>query len=481
MAKTNKKAAIIHWLQTQILHPLVLKIYHFQINRFETKIGFETEYYPIYVNEVNQTFSTKVSSQEMNLQLKLQPLAIQAGIPTPGIQNKILEDLQKVRSRYYWKNRRLQHLYASKRLSEEVYQARRTILHQALKADEAHVLSHFQASEQLEQAKLNYEAKANELQSALQASQTKWAKRRDELLARASQKHEMRLRTWQPKLDQIEAKLRTLETSMDQAEAALPEGVILRLEDLSMHFGGLKAVNQLSFDVKRGEIFGLIGPNGAGKTTVFNCITRFYKATSGKIYYRNRFGEALDLANFKVHQVIQEGIVRTFQNVELIWELNVLENLLVAAHTLYKTKFFGQLFNIKRLRKEDQIMRQKAKQILNDLNLSNYTYFYPLGLPYGILKKVELARTLMVNPDLIILDEPAAGLNDLETEGLKETIKTIQKQYNATIFLVEHDMGLVMDVCDTVCAISFGKKLAIGTPKDIQQNKTVREAYLGGE
>jgi len=126
-------------------------------------------------------------------------------------------------------------------------------------------------------------------------------------------------------------------------------------------------------------------------------------------------------------------------------------------------------------------MRQKAQDVLADLDLTNYAYFYPFGLPYGILKKVELARTLMANPDLIILDEPAAGLNDAETASLKATIRKIRDDYHATIFLVEHDMGLVMDVCDTVCAISFGKLLAIGTPLEIQQNKTVREAYLGGE
>lgn len=256
---------------------------------------------------------------------------------------------------------------------------------------------------------------------------------------------------------------------------------ILRLDDLSMHFGGLKAVDHLSFAVKRGEIFGLIGPNGAGKTTVFNCITRFYKPTAGNIYYRNRQNLALNLNRFKVHNVIKEGIVRTFQNVELIWELPVVENLLVAAHTMYRTGFFGQLLNVKQLRREEAVLRAKAAKILADLELTQYSYMYPMGLPYGILKKVELARTLMINPQLIILDEPAAGLNDLETLHLAETIKKIRTEYHATIFLVEHDMGLVMDVCDTICAISFGKKLAIGTPIEIQQSKIVREAYLGGE
>ncbi|PKK97629.1 MAG: ABC transporter ATP-binding protein [Tenericutes bacterium HGW-Tenericutes-2] len=261
----------------------------------------------------------------------------------------------------------------------------------------------------------------------------------------------------------------------------IDQDTILKLDRLSMHFGGLKAVDELSFSVKKGEIFGLIGPNGAGKTTVFNCITRFYKATSGQIFYRNRLNEPLNLNQFVVHNVIKEGIVRTFQNVELIWELPILENLLVAGHTLYRTGFFGQLFNIRRIRREEMIMRQKALKILSDLDLLAYQYAYPIGLPYGILKKIELARTLMVNPQLIILDEPAAGLNDAETDNLALTIKKIRDEYQATIFLVEHDMGLVMEICDTVCAISFGKKLAIGTPKEIQSSQIVREAYLGGE
>ncbi len=480
MAKTGK-LTFKEWINRWLIHPILIPYYHLQINRLEAKIAFETDYYPIYVNEVKEAYEKKVSNATMKMKLQLQPYAILAGIQDEGIKNRMLEELQPIRSRFYWKNRRLQHLYSKQKISESVYQSLRSALHEALKESEQQVNRRFQASANQEEAKQNYQQLESELLVANQAKQTIWAQKRDQLLNRASQKQQAHLEKWQPKLKHFENKLALLESSTSKLDDQLPEGVILRLDDLSMHFGGLKAVNQLSFDVKRGEIFGLIGPNGAGKTTVFNCITRFYKATSGNVYYRNRYGEALNLSRFKVHQVIKEGIVRTFQNVELIWELNVLENLLVAAHTLYKTKFFGQLLNVKRLRQEDQIMRQKAMQILRDLNLSNYALFYPLGLPYGILKKVELARTLMVNPDLIILDEPAAGLNDLETEGLKETIRTIQKQYNATIFLVEHDMGLVMDVCDTVCAISFGKKLAIGTPKEIQQNHLVREAYLGGE
>ncbi|MFH0993383.1 MAG: ATP-binding cassette domain-containing protein, partial [bacterium] len=213
----------------------------------------------------------------------------------------------------------------------------------------------------------------------------------------------------------------------------------------------------------------------------FNCITRFYRPTSGEMLYRKNPVEVIRLNDYPVHNIIRQGIVRTFQNVELVWELSILDNLLVAAHTMYRTGFFGQLLHTQKLRQEEEVMRAKAFGVLKTLDLLPFTYMIPYGLPYGILKKVELARTLMANPKLIILDEPAAGLNDMETENLASLIKRIRDEYQATIFLVEHDMGLVMDVCDTVCAISFGKMLAIGTPAEIQADKQVRGAYLGEE
>ena len=256
---------------------------------------------------------------------------------------------------------------------------------------------------------------------------------------------------------------------------------ILEVSKLLMQFGGLTAVDNLSFTVKNGEIFGLIGPNGAGKTTVFNCITRFYKPTGGSIFYRERSGDILDLGTKKVHEVIKTGIARTFQNVELIWELSVLDNMLIGAHSLYHSNFFGQLLHSPKLKQEEEVIRAQAMQVLDRLGLLPYKDMIPFGLPYGILKKIELARTLMTNPRLIILDEPAAGLNEAETEELSRTILSIRDDYGCAIFLVEHDMGLVMNICDTVCAISFGKMLAIGTPAEIQDNPVVQEAYLGGE
>jgi branched-chain amino acid transport system ATP-binding protein len=259
----------------------------------------------------------------------------------------------------------------------------------------------------------------------------------------------------------------------------LPKEVALRLDGLCMYFGGLKAVDNLSFDVMKGEIFGLIGPNGAGKTTVFNCITQFYKPTSGEVLFNDRYGQTLHLNKYAVHDIIKTGIVRTFQNIELVYELTVLENILIAAHSQYYTGFFSHMFFTPMLKRENAVLTQKALGILERMGLLHLKDVYPIGLPYGVLKRIELARTLMANASLIILDEPAAGLNEKETESLNALIKQIAKEHDVTIFLVEHDMGLVMNVCDHICAISFGKKLAYGTPREIQESKEVQQAYLG--
>ncbi|NLN80752.1 MAG: ABC transporter ATP-binding protein [Erysipelotrichia bacterium] len=259
----------------------------------------------------------------------------------------------------------------------------------------------------------------------------------------------------------------------------LAEDVVLGVENLCMFFGGVKAVNDLSFTVKKGEIFGLIGPNGAGKTTVFNCITQFNKPTSGQLYYRNVLGEVINLNKVAIHDIITHGIARTFQNLEIVKEVSVLENLLIAAHRQYQSNFFEHALGLPILRIEEKVIRRRADKILKFMGLSFYRDWFAWGLPYGVLKKLEIARTLMANPHLIILDEPAAGLNDSETKELADLIRKIRDEYKCSIFLVEHDMGLVMNVCDTILAISFGKKLAIGTAKEIQKNKEVQAAYLG--
>jgi branched-chain amino acid transport system ATP-binding protein len=256
---------------------------------------------------------------------------------------------------------------------------------------------------------------------------------------------------------------------------------VLRIENLSIHFGGLKAVDDLSFTVHKGEIFGLIGPNGAGKTTVFNCITQFYKATGGTILYRDRFGNTVNLGDYQSHEITKTGIVRTFQNLAMVPLISVYDNLMIGAHIYYNSSLAHQFLHTKKLKYEEKANHAKALRVLERLGLLQYKDYLPISLSYGVLKKVELARTLMSEPRMIILDEPAAGLNALETEELTRVIRQIRDDYNCTIFLVEHDMNLVMNVCDTVCAISFGKMLGIGTPEEVRNNPLVQQAYLGVE
>ncbi len=259
----------------------------------------------------------------------------------------------------------------------------------------------------------------------------------------------------------------------------MPENEVLRIDDLSMVFGGLRAVDHLSFTLKKGQIYGLIGPNGAGKTTVFNCITQFYKSSTGRILFRTPQGTVIDLNDVRVDDVIKLGLVRTFQNVELIKDLTILENVLIGSHTEFTTTLFDEIFRTRRNKRQEEALANKAGEILDFLGIGHLKSMYAMALPYGIAKKVEMARTLMSHPSLIILDEPAAGLNDEETLELARTLRTIRDEYHCTILLVEHDMGLVMDVCDEICAISFGKLLAVGSPLQIQKNPVVQEAYLG--
>lgn len=257
--------------------------------------------------------------------------------------------------------------------------------------------------------------------------------------------------------------------------------LILKIEELSIAFGGIKAVDGVSFEVKEKEIYGLIGPNGAGKTTIFNIITQFYKPDQGNVFFKDRHYKWKNLIHFKTHDVVTTGLIRTFQNLELIQDLSIIDNLLIGGHTFYKSTALEQVLRLPRAVKEERQFRKRAKEILKLLNIEERADELVYGQPYGILKKVELGRTLMSSPRMIILDEPAAGLNERETAELAKILKQIRDQYDTTIFLVEHDMGLVMDICDRICAISFGKKLAEGTPVEIQENRFVQEAYLGSE
>lgn len=292
-----------------------------------------------------------------------------------------------------------------------------------------------------------------------------------------AEKLDKRIEAAAKKRSAVEEKLR----AMGNAETGLnmAEDLTLSVKGLKMYFGGVKAVDDLSFDVRKGEIFGLIGPNGAGKTTVFNCITQFYKPTGGTLLFRGAEDKIIDLTKQQVHDVILTGIVRTFQNVEVVPEMSVLENLLVAGHRQFTSGLAVSALHLPRLKMEEQVIRARAEKVLDFMGLTAYSGMYAMGLPYGILKKIEIARTLMASPRLIILDEPAAGLNDTETAELAQLIRRIRDEYNCTILLVEHDMSLVMDVCDNICAIAFGRLLAYGTPAEIQANTDVQQAYLG--
>lgn len=283
---------------------------------------------------------------------------------------------------------------------------------------------------------------------------------------------------------ELQAKMDTLSRKIAASKPTggkhpLPEDVILSIRGLKMYFGGLKAVDDLTFDVKKGEIFGLIGPNGAGKTTVFNCITQFYKPTGGELIFRAKDGETVSLTDYQVHDIVLKGIARTFQNLEVVKEVSVLDNLLIAATRQYTSSLFTQMFHLPLLGWEERAIRAKADQILKYMDLYDYRNRLAWGLPYGVLKRLEIARALMCNPQLIILDEPAAGLNESETANLAALINRIRSDFDCTILLVEHDMSLVMNVCDHICAISFGKKLAYGTAAEIQSSRAVQEAYLG--
>ncbi|MDR1692725.1 MAG: ABC transporter ATP-binding protein [Oscillospiraceae bacterium] len=327
------------------------------------------------------------------------------------------------------------------------------------------------AVERFSQAEKSELAALAALRDAQQAEKTR---RMDAIRARiAAQK---------PKLEAAfnEANIK-LQAAAKLDDAAFGKDNIFSLRNLKMYFSGIKAVDDLSFDIKQGEIFGLIGPNGAGKTTVFNCVTQFYKPTAGEIFYRDRYGGIVSLTDYKTPEIVKVGISRTFQNLELVYWLSILDNLLVGAHGFYRANLADQFLHTGRLKREEEVFKERAIGLLDRLGILQYKDMPPFGLPYGVLKKVELARTLMSAPRMIILDEPAAGLNDAETEDLAAIIRSIRDDYQCTIFLVEHDMNLVMGVCDTVCTISFGKMLAIGTPEEIQNSKVVQEAYLGSE
>lgn len=249
---------------------------------------------------------------------------------------------------------------------------------------------------------------------------------------------------------------------------------MLKLENLTIRFGGLTAVNNVTTHVKKGEIFGLVGPNGAGKTTTFNMISGYYAPTNGKVIF-----DGQEIQGKTQYEINRLGIARTYQNINLFNKMTVLENCMIGCHPRMKANLFDAIFNTPRKRREDAASVEKCQKILEFMDLGHRQDYLAKSLSYGEQRRLEIARALVSDPKLLLLDEPAAGMNNTEKDELSGMIRSI-RDMGITILLVEHNMKLVMGVCDRICVLNFGEKLAEGTPEYIQSHEGVIAAYLGG-
>lgn len=275
----------------------------------------------------------------------------------------------------------------------------------------------------------------------------------------------------------------------------MPEQMLC-LEDITMQFGGVVAVNNFSMQVNKGEIVALIGPNGAGKTTAFNCVTGVYEPTNGRVLFSGKpmienypqgkmkalyQGESKGKYTTKLRPtpdvITRLGIARTFQNIRLFGALTVLDNVLIAKHMRAKQNVFSATFRLNR--GEEKRMREEALALLEEQNMVHLKDERASSLPYGLQRRLEIARALATQPQLLLLDEPAAGMNPQETQELTDFIKQIQKQYGLTVFMIEHHMDLVMRISDRIYVLDFGRLIAHGTPQEVQNNQRVIDAYLG--
>ena len=252
--------------------------------------------------------------------------------------------------------------------------------------------------------------------------------------------------------------------------------IMFRAEEIAVRFGGIRAVDAVSFDVEQGEVFSIIGPNGAGKTTIFNLISRIYQPTSGRLFLEDK-----EITNVPAYRVAGMGIARTFQNIELFPQATLLQNLLIGRHCHSTVGVISQLAFLPGVRREELKHREKVEEVIAFLGLERYRDTLIANLPYGVRKVVELGRALCIEPKLLLLDEPSSGLNVEETEGMGFWIEDIKKDLGITVIMVEHDMNLVRMVSDRVMALNYGKVLALGSPDEVQNHPEVVRAYIGGE